>query len=178
MKRQWIASFVLGSMLVTGIVHTAKAEGKIALVSLQSALNGVEEGKKAKAALQATFATKQKEIDTLKNDLQKMKDDLDKQKSVLSEDALRAKANEMQAKYADLQQKAMSYEQELKDKESESVQKILEALKTTVQDVAKKGGYDLVFENSAETVLYSTNATDITAEVIKSYNTNPPAKKK
>ncbi len=161
----------------------AQAQEKLATVSLQRALNEVEEGKKAKDALKADFDAKQKQIESMKTDLKKMKEDLDKQKSVWSADVVKQKTDELQSKFMDLQQKAGDYESELKKKESDSADKILAALKTMVIDLAKKDGYTLLFENSAEFILYSTKGVDITDELIKAYNASGgsaavPAKKK
>lgn len=158
------AFFVLSFNIV------AHAEDKVALVSLQKALNGVEEGKKAMATIKADFDAKQKQLETMKAELKKTRDDLEKQKSVLSQEALKAKADEMQGKFMELQQKAMQYEKELKDKENASVSKILASLKSIVGTVAKSKGYTMVYENSADVVLYSANAVDITADVIAAYN--------
>lgn len=160
-----------------GVHSLAQAEEKIALVSLQRALNEVEEGKRAKTTLKADFDAKQKQLEALKADLKKMKDDVDKQKMVLSEEALKTKSNEIQTKFLELQQKAMEYEQELKKKEAESADKILTALKTLVLDLGKKNGYDIIYENSAEVVLYSSKGIDITPELIKVYNAQGGAKK-
>ena len=108
----------------------ATAQEKIALVSLQKALNDVNEGKQVKATLKADFDAKQKQLESLKTELKKMRDDLDKQKMVLSEDALKTKAGEMQTKFMDLQNRAVQYENELKKKEAENADRILAHLKT------------------------------------------------
>ncbi|MDO8519103.1 MAG: OmpH family outer membrane protein [Deltaproteobacteria bacterium] len=150
-------------------VPLAGAEEKIALVNLQQALNEVEEGKKAKAAIQADMDAKKKELEALKGALTKMKTDLEKQQSVLSKDAIASKSNEIQGKFMELQQKAMQYEQELKTKEEASVKSILNALKVKVGEMAKAKGYTLVFENSADVVLYSSGV-DITSDLISQYN--------
>lgn len=163
-------------ILLAGIVAVRPAiaaEAKIATVSLQRALNEVEEGKRAKAAIQADMDVKKKQLESMKTDLKKMRDDLEKQKAVLAKDALETKANEMQAKFMDLQQKAVQYEEELKKKESESVQKILLSLRTMVQDMSKQGQYTLVFENSSDSILYAQGVPDLTDELIRKYNATP-----
>lgn len=147
-----------------------RAEGKIALVSLQNALNMVDEGKKAKTMLQKEYEDKKKQIDAMRSELEKLSQDLDKQKMVLSQEALETKRKDLQTKFIDLQNKAMTYERELKTKEAESAQKILMALRDIVTDLSKKESYSLVIENSAQTVLYSTSADDITDKVIAAYN--------
>lgn len=160
-------------IVITAFSFTAKAaqaEEKIALVSLQKALNEVNEGKTAKAKLKKDFDAKKKQIDDLKTQLQTMSQDLEKQKMVLSQDAMKAKTQELQTKYMDLQSKASQYEQELKTQESSTAQKILTSLRQIVNTISSQEGYTLVIENSTETVLYSKTATDITDKVIAAYN--------
>lgn len=152
------------------IVKTVHAEEKIGLVSLQRALNEVEEGKRAKAKLKKDFEIKKKQIDDLKVEFQALSDGLEKDKLVLSQDALKEKSQALQTKYLDLQNKAASYEQELKTQESDSANKILLALRQVVSDISAKEGYTLVIENSTDTVLFSKNASDITDKVISAYN--------
>ncbi len=162
-----ISAFALSLSLIS---IPSFAEDKIALVSLQRALNEVEEGKKAMATIQGEANAKKRELETLKTNLKKMRDDLEKQKMVLTQDAMQAKAGEIQSKFMELQQKAMQYDQELKKRENESVSRILQRLRDTVIVVAKEKSYDLVFENSAETVIYSTKGVDITPDVIRAFN--------
>lgn len=167
MKNSKFLVLVLSFVLLSVAVH---AEEKIGLVNLQSALNQVDEGKRAMSGIQSEVNAKKTELDNLKTNLKKMRDNVEKQKMVLSQDALQQKMGEIQTKFMELQQKAMQYDQELKKKESDSVQKILQKLRDVVVVVAKQGGYDMVYENSASTVLYSSKGVDITAEVIKAYN--------
>ena len=167
MKKSKLVVLALGFSLLSFV---AQAEEKIGLVSLQSALNQVEEGKRAMSGIQGEVNAKKTELDNLKTNLKKMRDDVEKQKLVLSQEAMQQKMGEIQTKFMELQQKAMQYDQELKKKESDSVQKILQKLRDVVVVVAKQGGYDMVYENSASTVLYSSKGVDITPEVIKAYN--------
>lgn len=172
MKKIFFAllSVLAVSLLGFGLVSHARAEEKVAFVNLQRAINEVEEGKRAKASIQADMDAKKKQLDSMKAGLKKMRDDLEKQKTVLSKEAMEAKAGEIQTKFMELQQKAIQYDQELKQKESASVQKILEALKVQVVALAKQKNYTIVYENSADVILYSAKGSDITGELIQAYN--------
>lgn len=156
--------------LLLGVVAQANAQEKIALVSLQKALNDVNEGKKAKADLQKNYESKKKQIDSLKAELEKLSQDLEKEQMVLSKDALKTKTQDLQKKYLDLQNKAATYERELKTAEAESANKILTSLRSLVNKVSQQQGYTLVIENSAQTVLFATQAQDITPKIIEAYN--------
>lgn len=155
------------------LCQTAFAEQKMAVVSLQRALNEVNEGKKAKATIQAEFNVKKKQLDSMKDEIQKMRDGIEAQKMVLSKEALEAKGLELQNKAMEWQKKLVQYEQELKQKESESVQKILLSLRDMVIAIAKEQKFDIVYENSSENVLYAASATDLTPDLIKKYNAKP-----
>lgn len=150
------------------------ADQKIALVSLQKALNMVDDGKKAQDALHKDYEMKKKQLDALKVDLEKMNTDLEGQKAVLSQDAMNAKRKDLQTKFLDLQTKAADYERDLRTKASDTTQKILLALRDIVVEMSKQQNYSLVIENSAETVLYSQDAVDITDQVIAAYNKKKP----
>lgn len=163
-----LSAFVLSLFLA--LPGLSVAQEKVALVSLQRALNEVEEGKRAMAGIQSEANAKKRELETLKESLKKMRDDLEKQKMVLTQEAMQAKASEIQTKFMELQQKAMQFDQELKKKENDSVSRILQRLRDTVIVVAKQAGYDMVFENSSETVIYSTKGVDITPDVIRAFN--------
>jgi len=158
-------------VMAGSVLNAAQAsDEKIALVSLQKALNLVNDGKKAKDTLKKEYETKKKQIDTMKLDLEKLTKNLEKQQMVLSADALQTKRKELQAKFLDLQNKAATYERELKTKEAESAKKILDRLRQIVVSLSQKEGYTLVIENSADMVLYSKNAEDITQKVIQAFN--------
>lgn len=148
----------------------AEDKQKIAVVSMQLALNEVDEGKRAKEKIQEELNAKKKQLESMRVSIQQMKDDFDKKRVVLSKEAQETQAKDLQTKFAEFQQKVVEFDRELSTKESESVQKILVALKKLVIEMAEAKGLDIVYENSAETVLYSKNALDLTQELITTYN--------
>lgn len=165
-----VTFFVLVVISVVFWVTAARAEEKIALVSLQAALNTVDEGKAAKDLLKKDYDAKIAKLTTMNNEVEKMGKDLDSQAAVLSQDAIQQKRKELQTKWLDLQNQRATFEREWRTKEAESTNKILTAMGQMVADLAKKSGYTLVVENSQNTVLYSANATDITPTLIAEYN--------
>ncbi|MCP5463465.1 MAG: OmpH family outer membrane protein [Deltaproteobacteria bacterium] len=170
MFRKWIVTALVAALMTSAVVSTVQAAEKIALVSLQQALNEVNDGKKAKQKLKKDFESKKKQLDGMKSELEKLSQELDKQKMVLSGEALAQKRQDLQAKFIDLQNKAATYERELKMQEAESAKKILTSLREIVLEISKKEGYTLVIENSTDTVLYASTGEDITPKVIAEYN--------
>ncbi len=171
MKKTAVLSVVLCALAAVGFSKNLKADDlKIATVNFQQALNEVEQGKKAKAALQAEFDAKQKKLAMQQDELKKMQDEVQKQGSVLSQDALAQKQKDFQAKLMDMQKNMASYRDDLVQKEGKMTAEILQNMKTLVSEVAQKEGYTLVVESSQDAILYAKTKDDLTQKMIGMYN--------
>lgn len=162
-------TYLLGLCLLL-LSSSAYAQQKIAIVSINRALNQSEAGKKSMNTIKNDINAKKKKLDAMKANLKKMRDEIEKQKNILSKEALQTKMSEIQTKFMELQQKAQQYDQELKQKEAEAVQKISTELSEMALSMAKKEKYDLLLENSQGQVMYAPNAKDLTDDLIKAYN--------
>ncbi|MBC7370450.1 MAG: OmpH family outer membrane protein [Bdellovibrionaceae bacterium] len=157
---------IAGILLVTSMSQAA--ETKIGFVDMQKAIQATAAGKKAKTELEGEFNKKKKELEKKEADLKKMGEDLERKKAVLSEEVLGKKQAEFQEemmKYRDVVGKSQV---EIQKKERDLTAPILEKMKKTIEKVAKEKGYSVVLENSAM-VLFAAADSDLTAEVIKSY---------
>jgi len=143
---------------------------KIGLVDFQQALNGVEEGKRAKANLKTQFEAKQRALTGKQESLKKLKEEIETKRAALSGDAMRQKEAQYRDQFLDLQKTLAQFRQEMATKEAEMTQGIVVKLKKTVDRIGKAGGYTIIFEKSQDTVLYATSATDLTTKVISAYN--------
>lgn len=143
---------------------------KIGMVNFQQALNEVEQGKRAKAALKAEFDGKQKKLDVQQGELKKMQDEFSKNKSVLSQDAMTTKQKTFTDKYMELQKSMQAYRDELVQKESRMTGQILQNLKKIVAEIGQKEGYTLIVETSQDAVLYAQVKEDLSHRVIATYN--------
>jgi|GEM_PF-427938 len=167
-----------------GAAATAYAQGKglagskLAFVDMQAAILQTEEGKNAKAKIEKDAEAKRAEILNQEKDLKKLDDEFQAQQGVLSDDAKRAKQGEFQAKFAKLQAARSTFEQEVRQKEMQETQKIFQNLTGIIDEVAKKKGYDMVFERGAGAVLYAAKIDDITPEIVSVYNGKHKARAK
>jgi len=168
MKRAVILTALAMIFIVT---HAAAAENlKIGMVSFQQALNEVEQGKRAKAALKSEFDAKQKKLDLQQAELKKMQEEIEKQKSVLSQDAMMAKQKTFSDKYLELQKSMASYRDDLVGKEAKMTGQILKNLKTIVAEIGQKEGFTLIVETSQDAVLFAQAKEDLTGRVVGMYN--------
>ena len=143
---------------------------KPAFVDMQSAILQTEEGKLAKGKIEKEAEAKRQEILNQEKDLKKLDDEFQAQSSVLSEEAKRNKQTEFQAKLQKLQAARLGFEQEVRQKEMQETQKIFQNLTSIIDEVAKKKGYDMVFERGAGAVLYAAKIDDLTGEIVSLYN--------
>jgi outer membrane protein len=141
---------------------------KIGYVDVQRAIQEVEEGKAARARLQAELAQKRADLDKKRGDLEKMKADYDKQAPVLSDDAKRQRQEQLQKAFVDAQNAAGQMQEELSGKEQEAMQSISKRLLQVVAEVSDRESFTFVLDKAA--LLYAPAASDVTNEVVRRYN--------
>ena len=149
---------------------TAGASGsvKIGYVDMNAALNGVREGKTAKAQLEADGKAKKQKLEIMQNELKAMKEDLDKQKLILSKDALQAKEAQFQQKFFEMQKMTVDFEKEFSEKEASFIKPIGDKLAKVIQQIGQEEGYTMIVPSAM--ALYSLPGTDITTKVIAKYD--------
>lgn len=167
-KLALVAALILA---VTGSSRIVRADDiKIGGVNFQQALNEVEQGKRAKAALKAEFDGKQKKLAMQQDELKTMQLEAQKQGSVLSQDAMAAKQKQFSDKLVELQKNMETYRNELVSKEAKMTGQILQNLKTITSEVGQKEGYTMIVETSQDAVLYAKTKEDLTQRLIGMYN--------
>jgi len=170
-KLMWVA--VAAAVVVSGFVAVkASAESaagtKFGYVDLNRALNEVNEGKAAKAKLEADGKAKKQKLEMMQNDLKKMKEDLDKQRLILSADAMKEKEQQFQQKFMELQRTSMEYEKQFGEAEMTAIKPISERLQRVIQQIGQADGYTMIVPR--EMALYSPAGTDLTDKVISAFN--------
>jgi outer membrane protein len=141
---------------------------KIGYVDVQRAVQEVEEGKAARARLQAELLQKRTDLDKKRAELEKMKTDYDKQAPVLSDDAKRQRQEQLQKAFVEAQNAAGQMQEELSGKEQEAMQSISKRLLQVVAEVSDRESFTFVLDKAA--LLYAPAASDITNEVVRRYN--------
>ncbi len=168
-KRMTLAVGML--CLFAVVASKARAEDiKIGTVNFQNALNEVEQGKKAKAALKAEFDAKQAKLTAQQEELKRLQEEAQKQASVLSQEAMAAKQKAFQEKFLELQKNMGGFREELMRREGKMTGQILDNLKQITAEVGQKEGFSLIVETSQDAVLYAKSKEDLTARLITLYN--------
>jgi len=150
--------------------RTARAEVKIGYVNLQQAVNDVDEGKAAKAALKKEFDQKQKLLDEKQNELKRFKEDFDKQAVVMSDEAKREKQSEFDRKLMETQGMFVQMQKELSEREREMMKGIFEKMEGIIREIADSEGFGFVFEQQNAGLIVAPKQFDLTAEMVRKYN--------
>ncbi|GEJ58739.1 OmpH family outer membrane protein [Anaeromyxobacter diazotrophicus] len=163
------AALSLVAVLALGALPArARAEGRIAFVDLQRALNSVDEGKIAKDSLKREFDQKQKLLDEKKVEFDRLRQDFEKQASVMSDEARKQKQGELERKGMELQSFFVQLQKELSEREREATRGIFDKMHALVREIAEQEGVAAVV--GSEALVYADPSLDLTNELVRKYN--------
>jgi len=157
------------------------AATKVGIVNIQDAIGATNEGQKEFAALQAKFTPKQNELKQLNDEVEGLKKTYDAQKDKLSPDANATQVRTIETKQKTLQRNLDDAQSEFQQAEQEVVNRIGSKMLTVMEKYAKTNGYTMILDvsNPQSPVLYASEATNITKELVDAYNAEsgvaPPA---
>lgn len=114
------------------------------------------------------FKPRQDKIVAAQKDLQAEVDKLNKNANVMNDADRNKLQDQIIADKANVQGMAISFQRDLQQAQSKSMQDFMAQLTTIVNDVAKKGGYDLILQRAG--VPYANNSLDVTAQVLQELN--------
>ncbi len=166
-------STLMTAILLFGIVSLgspgqAYAQSvKVAVVDFQVALEGIEEGKKAQARLEAMFMGKQAEIEQRESNILAKQREYEAKASVLTDAARQQLERELAEMQMEYQQFVMQAQQDMQLAETQILTQLVEKLRETAEAYGKAQGYTLIL--AKEAVVFSTG-DDITDAVVARYN--------
>lgn len=160
---------ILVVMLGSFFCLSSAIAGKVGYVDMQAAVEMTKTGKKAIKKLKDIQTKKQKELDGKKADLEKEQKDLQKKFAVYSKEKQIQVQQEFQKKAMDADKYFRESQVELAKKEKELLEPVFEGLRGAIEKYAKKNDFDMIFEKTRSSVLYGTEKSDLTQDVVKAY---------
>lgn len=170
MKSKLLVLSIVSAFLTVGVFASETPAFKVGIVDMQTALQTVNAGKKAKNQLQKEFDTKKKEITDEENAIRKLTEEFKKQSLVMNDETRMKKQQEIQERIMKLQEKTGRSQMEIQQKEQEMTAPLVKNLKTIIQELAAKKGYALVLDKNDANVLFSQDKDDFTSEAISAFN--------
>jgi Skp family chaperone for outer membrane proteins len=191
MKRTFasIALLVLGSMAALAqagstapATHPAPTTApaalptgsKVAVIAMQDAIAGSNEGQRDLEALAKKFEPRRLELQKLNTDIEDLKKQLNTQGDKMNGEAHEALVKSIETKTKSLQRSAEDAQNEFQQQQNEIAQRIMQKLAPVVMKYLADNGYGLLLDNSTPwpqgPVVFGGPAFDITKPVVDAYN--------
>lgn len=160
-------------MMVSSAVF---AQQKIGWIDSQEIMKQFTDAVEAQGKLDALVAQWQGEINKLQTQLQQEADDYQKRRLILPEQARIQEENKlsgMQKQITDLRNQRFGQNGDLFQQQNAIMRPVQEKIMQAIQDVAKDGSYDYIFDKSGQILLmYANDKYDVTQLVLDKLKTS------
>jgi outer membrane protein len=163
--------------LLIGAPVLAADSVKIGYVDVRAVVLESKSGKQHKVDMEKFVKDKQAALKKEEDKLKTLQQNLEKEMLTLTEAQKQEKQRDFQGKVQAFQKSAQEAEREVRQKDTEYTNKALEEVRKVITEVAKDEKVGLVLGKSEMSVLYAEDGMDLTAKVIKKYDSRPAAKK-
>jgi len=143
----------------------------IAVVNVPLIMSELPQAKAATEALQKEFGPRKAELDKIQEQGAKLEQELKNAKG----DKVREIQRKLASLKADFDLKAQALNEDSQKKQHEAEITLFRLIQEAIDRIAKEKGYDLVLRG--ETVVYATDAVNISKEVIEKASKLKPVKK-
>ena len=158
--------------------RTGPVPTKIGVVNIQQAIQECAEGKKEIDALQQKFAPKQVELKQLSDDVENLKKQYQAQAEKLSDEEKSSRAKAIDTKQKALQRNYEDAQAEFQQAEQDVINRIGSKMVGVLEKYANANGFAVVLDVSnpqTSPVLWATQGTVITKELVDAYDKENPA---
>jgi len=169
---------IFGLALASTAAMLAQAPAtKVGVINIQQTILSTKDGQKATQNLQAKFDPRRKDIERKQQEIQQMQDSFRKTQNTASEDQRTKLARDIDQKQMALKRDMEDAQGDFEQEQSRAYNELGGRLLQVIDKYARDNSYTLILDvSSPQTpVLYMANGTDITAEIVKLYDTNAPA---
>ena len=173
MKQRFAQAVLLGmvGMMLVSATSAQAAPDKIGSVDLARVFDGYNKTKELDKALESKGAAKQADRDKMVADVKKLRDEAE----LLSAKAKDDKQVVIDEKIKALQDFDRTTRDALRKERDGMVRDILKEIEVVMQDFGKTQGYTYIFNDRV--LVYKTDQSDLTTQVIKVLNDNYAKKK-
>jgi len=158
-------------IMVLAAAATVSAQVKVAVIDVQRVVTESDAGKEALGKLKVLQNSKIAEGQKLQQELDALKDQLSKQRFTLSDDKIAAMGKTIQDKGIELKRFQDDAQRELDDARRKTLGGLEQQILPVINTISKERNLTLVFNKFQSGLVYADDAVDITAEVIRRFNT-------
>ncbi|MBC7359140.1 MAG: OmpH family outer membrane protein [Desulfacinum sp.] len=174
-QRVWVALIAICALLLSAVSAQA-ASLKIGYFDLQAVLDQSQWGKEAKAEFAAKKAALQSQVRDKAKEFEDSKQAFEKQQALLDDKAKKEKILELRQMQMEGEKLLMQTNAELNKLSQDLTKPIIDKVIEIVQSMGKKEKYDYIFEVQKGGLVYATEKTDLTKDIIKELDKAKPKK--
>ncbi len=141
------------------------ADQKIAVVNFQEVMGKIPQTAVVMKSLEEEFKDEKAVLAQLEQDIKYLQEKKKRDGSLMSAKEIADLDEKMGSLFQDYQTKGKAFQQDTGARKNEETNKIIALVRQAIDNIAAKGDYDLVLEQSA--VVYAKPDSTITAEVVK-----------
>lgn len=154
---------VASSLLLSG--SALAADQKIAVVNFQEVMNQIPQTAAVMKSLEEEFKDDKAVLAQLEQDIKYNQEKKKRDGSLMSAKEIEALDTKIGTLFKDYQAKGQAFQQSTKLRKNEETNKIVGLVRQAIDNVAAKGDYDFVIEQSA--ILYAKPDATITSKVVE-----------
>jgi outer membrane protein len=143
---------------------------RVGVVDVQRVLARSAAGVSAREQLERERAVMQKELDGKRQELEKLRDELEKKGPLMAAEARREREESYERKRRDWARLSDDFRKDLERKEQLLLQRVLREVYLVIDRLGKDGNYLLILERRESGVAFAAASTDITEEIIRTYD--------
>ncbi len=171
------AALVLGAVAISIHSQTAAQKpvlaAKVAIVAMRDAMLSTQDGRKAAAAMQATFAIRKTAVEKQQADLVALDDRIRKGGATMSAEMHQKLTEEMVSRKKVFDRDAQDLSDEAEAADGQLMQAITAKMGAVIDQYAKQNGYTVVMD-AAQPVLWAAETANVTPDIVKLYDQQHP----
>ena len=168
---------ILGAVAISIHSQTATPKpalaAKVAIVAMRDAMLSTQDGRKAAAAMQATFTARKTAVEKKQAELAALDDRLRKGGATMTPDMRQKLSEEMAAKKKVFDRDAQDLNDDAAAADGQLMQEITGKMGAVIDEYAKQNGYTVVMD-AAQPVLWAAETANITPDIVKLYDQKHP----
>lgn len=155
-----------GALCLLAVFPLAGQGTKVGYIDTNAVLAEHAPAQEARRSLQATLAGYQTELQQLDADIQQKWSEFQQQQMTMNADARRAREQELQTMQSRLQERTQELQGQAAQREAEVFQPIMEEIRVVLEEIRVEGGYGLILDTTAGTILVADPALELTRQVL------------
>lgn len=158
---------VLALVLVAfGVSPVAAQSTKFAYINSQKILAQAPGATDAQKTFESEMQRYRLQVDSLGKNLERQQQDLQRQESTLSAAARQQKQQALQQQFASYQQRVAELERTAQQRQAQLVEPIMKRVTEVIEVMRKEGGYAMIFDASAGSLITADPSLDLTDRVL------------